>query len=173
MEICRGRPASTGDDMKHHAPLFRTAALPALAASALLACAQAQTQTPAESAPTLNAWAAAHNRGDLEALVSEYAPDAIMLPPGGTAERGHDAVRVIFEGTVAQEGVRLDRIAAWADARVATEVGTWEHFSHATGETTSAGTYSVVWRRDDGGTWRIVMNGYAARGAVPAQGADR
>lgn len=142
--------------------------LPAIAAISLLACAEAQSP-PADAAPTLNDWVAAHNRGDLDALVSHYAPDAIMLPPGGTVERGHDAVRATFAGTVSTEGVRLDRVAGWEDERVATEVGTWEHFTRDTGAITSAGTYSVIWRRDDGGAWRIVMNGYAASAATPVQ----
>jgi ketosteroid isomerase-like protein len=154
---------------KHRQLPARRAAIPALAALALLACTEARTQTPAEPAPTLDAWVAAHNRGDLDGLVREYAADAVMLPPGGTVQRGHDAVRATFEGTVASEGVRLDRVAAWADQRVASEIGTWEHFTRDTNETTSAGTYSVIWRRDDGGSWRIVMNGFAVRADAPKQ----
>jgi ketosteroid isomerase-like protein len=132
----------------------------------LSACARAQEHAVPATPPDLDAWAAAHNRGDLDALVRTYAGDAVLLPPDGSVLSGHDAVRAVFAGTVASEGVRLERLARWNDGVVASEAGRWEHFTRDTHSTTSAGTYTVVWRRDADGTWHIVQNGWSVAPAA-------
>jgi ketosteroid isomerase-like protein len=133
------------------------------------ACARAQESPAPATPPDLDGWAAAHNRGDLDGLVRTYTEDAVLLPPDGSVLSGHDAVRAVFAGTVASEGVRLERLARWNDGTVATEAGRWEHFTRDTHRTTSAGTYTVVWRRAGDGTWQIVQNGWSVAPSAEAE----
>lgn len=132
----------------------------------LLGCAAADSAQV--QPPTLDAWTAAHNRGDLDGLVAEYAADAVLLPPDGAVQSGQDAVRAAFAGTVSSEGVRIQPTTSWHHGELAAEVGRWEHFTRDTHETTSRGTYTVVWQRDAAGQWRIVENGWAVAPAPEA-----
>jgi ketosteroid isomerase-like protein len=46
---------------------------------------------------------ACFGRGDLEGVLSDYAPDAIMFTPDGT-RRGVQAIRPLFEALIAEFG---------------------------------------------------------------------
>lgn len=49
-----------------------------------------------------NAFAAAMNAGDVDAIVSLVTADVVMMPPGEPPVRGADAVRSMFDGVFAQ-----------------------------------------------------------------------
>jgi uncharacterized protein (TIGR02246 family) len=65
-----------------------------LAAAFLVVCAYgAQAQTSDGMKGVDEKWAAAAKKGDVEALVALYAPDATMYPPDALEARGTDAIR--------------------------------------------------------------------------------
>jgi len=45
------------------------------------------------------------SRGDLRGILSDYAPDAVMLTPDG-ALRGTDAIKPLFQAMIAEFGKR-------------------------------------------------------------------
>ena len=44
------------------------------------------------------AWDQAFNAGDLKRLIARYQEDAVSMPPGAPALRGHKAIRADFKG---------------------------------------------------------------------------
>ena len=74
---------------------FLAAALLAVSASG----AQAQTSDGMKGVD--EKWAAAAKKGDVEALVALYAPDATMYPPDALEAKGTDAIRKSYTDMLA------------------------------------------------------------------------
>ena len=101
-----------------------------------------------------DAWQAALNAKDLDALVEIYTSDARILPPNGEMKSGPDAVRAEF-GAMIDAGIsaELTSLEATVSGNIGYNVGT---FVLRAGEDVAlVGKFIETWRRDDDGQWRI------------------
>ena len=96
---------------------------------------------------------AAMNSGDVEGLVALYKEDAKLMPPNMPTITGHDAVRELFGGMIA-DGVSVElESASYAVAlNTAHRVGTYKTIIK--GEVVDTGRFLETWNKDDG-TWRM------------------
>ena len=101
-----------------------------------------------------DAWEAALNTKDIDALVNLYAEDARLLPPGGEMTVGHDGVRAAFGAMIdaGQSGVTTI-VEATVSGDVGYIVGTFT--LEAGGKQLGTGKYIETWHRGDDGAWRI------------------
>ena len=99
------------------------------------------------------AWEAALNASDIDALVDLYASDARLLPPNGKMKSGSAAVRAEFGAMIdAGLSVELTSIEAMVSGDIGYNVGTYTLMS---GDTqVDVGKYMETWRRGDDGQWR-------------------
>jgi uncharacterized protein (TIGR02246 family) len=108
------------------------------------------------------AFVAAFKRGDAAGVAAAYTEDARLLPPGGQAVSGRDAIRHFWQG-VMDLGVRevdLRTEHAEAEGDLAYEVGsaTLLSCSGDGAETTDQVKYVVAWKRQGGGPWRQAVD---------------
>ena len=110
-------------------------------------------------------WAAmAAEGGDVERLLAFWSDDAIVVPPGAPVVQGKAAIREYVQKALAIPGFRIRWHPANATVSADGTVG------YTTGENavtvpgpdgkliTIAGRYATVWRRDQGGVWRCVID---------------
>jgi len=103
-------------------------------------------------------WIAAFNARDVDAIVSLYSENVVVMPPGEPSLHGRDAVRQwlesFFEGHTAHQELVNDEVVVagpWAWMR--------GHFTlvieqrDAPGEIRRQGKHLVIWRRGDDGGW--------------------
>lgn len=110
------------------------------------------------------AWSDAAVAGDIEALVAQYGPDAIVMPPGAPRAEGTDAIRALFTGWLQQAPatsatVTSDEITVAASGDYAHAAGSWT--MSGTGpdgaEWSDAGKFLAVWQNLNG-DWVIVRD---------------
>jgi uncharacterized protein (TIGR02246 family) len=117
--------------------------------------------------------------GDVEALSSTYADDAIMMPPGMPKAEGIDAVRAAYQqmyaaGNPTSASLDSETIVVAESGDVAYEVGTFSFSGPGPDgtEMTDNGKYMAIWKPTADGTWKIaadIWNSDAMPGA-PAEG---
>lgn len=107
-----------------------------------------------------------HVERDVEKIVAAYAPDAIVLPPGGVEPlRGLAAIRDYyakgFDGgrvlRVTTENLSFEAL----DARRAVEVGRYTMLYRAAGadrDTVIKGTMVIQWEKNKRGEWKIKLD---------------
>ena len=121
----------------------------------MTACGQSApaTDTTALEARS-DAWEAALNSKDIDALVNLYTEDARLLPPGAAMTSGHDGVRAAFGAMIdAGQGGETTIVEATVSGDVGYIVGT---FSLVAGEESiGTGKYIETWHRGADGEWRI------------------
>jgi len=121
-----------------------------------------------QSAPTTDtaaleaasdAWEAALNAKDVDALANLYTADARLLPPGGEMTVGHDGVRAAFGGMIdAGIGGTTTILEAKVIGDVGYIVGT---FALQSGdEALGTGKYIETWNRGADGQWLIANDIY-------------
>ena len=91
---------------------------------------------------------------NVEKLLTYYASDASVYPPGAPMIVGHDALRTLFNGmnfTKVRVTALNAHVAAAADVGYTT--GTFE--VQANGQT-ETGKYVTVWKKHPDGSWKIV-----------------
>jgi uncharacterized protein (TIGR02246 family) len=133
---------------------------------------QGSETTPAIDAAAVNeaiaakdkAWADAAVAGDVETLVQQYAPDAILMPPGAPRAEGTEAIRETFtswlqEAPPSSATVTSDAIMVTAAGDYAHAVGSWT--MSGTGpdgsEYSDQGKFLAIWKSADG-DWKIVTD---------------
>ncbi len=130
-----------------------------LSAACLLtftACQQA-AETPADMAQIKteiqaleNAWAAALNAQDLDALMAMYADDAVSMPDNAPLLSGKDAIRKQqeqeFASTPAGRTYSFEVLDVYGDGNTVTETGK-STYKDAAGKVTGTGKYMVVWKK--------------------------
>ena len=101
-----------------------------------------------------DAWEAALNSKDIDALVNLYAEDARLLPPGGAMSVGHDGVRAAFGAMIdaGQSGVTTI-VEATVSGDIGYIVGTFT--LEADGKQLGTGKYIETWHRGADGKWLI------------------
>jgi uncharacterized protein (TIGR02246 family) len=120
-------------------------------------------------------WEAAANRAEVDRLVAIYAPDAVILPPGGPVIEGSETIRELFR----QEFERFDTKLAFTtqaievDGDMAYRRGryVWRGTPRLSGQTVeTTNKFLEVWRRQPDGSWRIAVDMWNPSEAVPGGG---
>ena len=117
------------------------------------ACTQNTPATdPSEIEARSEAWEAALNAKDIDALVSTYAEDVRVMAPNEKSATGREAARAAF-GAMIDAGLSgtLTSVEASASGDIAYNVGVYELM--AGGEVVDTGKYMETWRRGDDGEW--------------------
>lgn len=108
-------------------------------------------------------WEEAANRGEVERLMEIYAPDAVILPPGGPVIEGSETIRELFR----QEFERFDTKLAFTTQEIEVEGEmafrrgryVWRGTPRLSGQTVeTTNKFLEVWRRQPDGAWRISVD---------------
>ncbi|MBU2676662.1 MAG: DUF4440 domain-containing protein [Gammaproteobacteria bacterium] len=141
----------------------------------LAACSKAPAPAdPSELTARSDAWEAALNAQDLDALVELYTVDARIMPPNGEISTGRDAVAAEFGAMIdAGLGGTTDIVEAQVSGDLGYIVGTYA--LSAGDETVDRGKYTEIWERGNDGQWRIASDIWNSDGPVqkPMQGGER
>jgi uncharacterized protein (TIGR02246 family) len=118
--------------------------------------------TPAEHAAirrVSDEWARRFKAGDLDGIMTLYEPDAIVMSQGRPRVVGREAIRKSFESLlraenrairIAIEEIGVGRLHAWASVLAVIA------YRQADGSPREyASRTFIVYKRGDGGTWRI------------------
>jgi ketosteroid isomerase-like protein len=150
--------------------IFRTSALLGACLAVALASAPVLADPAAELAAVDLAWAAGHNAGDVETVVSHYTADALLQPPNAPAARGTAAIRAFFAQDIAASRAGGVSISVGHDASGGAngDLG-WSSGRYvaqdASGKVVDTGKYlSVSVRRD--GKWRYLRDMWNSDGAA-------
>jgi uncharacterized protein (TIGR02246 family) len=104
---------------------------------------------------------AAFNAGDPDALVELYEPDAILIvPPHGERVAGSDRIRAAVQPTFAlRPSARISVLGKLEGDGLALTHARWEMIGDRDGARNRlTGRGTVVSRRQDDGSWRIVLD---------------
>ena len=100
-----------------------------------------------------NAWAAAQNAKDVNALMAMYADDAVSMPDGEPLLTGKAAIQKKQEADFAKPAkyasVAFETVDVYAQGDVVTEVGK-TMYKDAAGKTIGGGKYIAVFEKRDG-----------------------
>jgi ketosteroid isomerase-like protein len=111
------------------------------------------TQIRSEIVAAENAWAAAINAKDINALMAMYADDAISMPEGEPMLSGKAAIQKKQEADFAKPAkyanIAFETMDVYAEGDVVTEVGK-TMYKDATGKTTGTGKYFAVFEKKNG-----------------------
>lgn len=119
------------------------------------ACAEPPaTSDPGEITARSDAWEAALNAPDIDALVELYTVDTRVMPPDGVMAAGRDAARAAFGAMIdAGLGATTEIVEAQVSGDIGYIVGTYQ--ITAGDDVAATGKYTEIWRRDSDGKWRI------------------
>ena len=95
-----------------------------------------------------------------EGWSSSFAEDGAQLRPGLPPVVGRTAIRELMAPALAQEGLEFTWEPLRAEVAAADDMGftygTWRIAVH--GQQRSTGKYLSVWRRDESGAWRVLVD---------------
>lgn len=110
-------------------------------------------------------WSAlAYEGKDLEKILSFWADDAVVIPPGGPVADGKVAIRTFVQGALAIPGFRIRWTTTKAmlspDGRLAYLLSTTEATVNGQDGKPQAmeSRGTTVWRKDADGLWRCVLD---------------
>lgn len=116
-----------------------------------------------------NAWAAALNTQDLDALMALYTVDAVSMPDGEPALTGKDAIRKRQEREFAESPADLtysfETLDVYGDENTVTETGKTT-YKNAVGEITGTGKYIAIWKKQ--GDTYLCMREMYSNDSLPA-----
>jgi uncharacterized protein (TIGR02246 family) len=125
----------------------------------VLAAATAFAQDKAAIEKLNDAWTAAFNTGDAQAVAAMYADDAYVLPPGSGIVKGRAAIEAFWRQAAQQLGdaklTTLDVLPLGPDA--AREIGSVTLKTKSQPSQEVVGKYAVVWRKI-GGEWKLATD---------------
>ena len=107
------------------------------------------------------AWGDAFNRGDIEALLALYAPDAVLVAQPGQQVSGTEAVRGALEGFLSLKGtMTLETRSVVVGEGIALTRGHWAlQGTGPDGQPLDMGSDSAeVWQRQPDGTWLTILD---------------
>jgi ketosteroid isomerase-like protein len=106
------------------------------------------------------AFAEAVEERGLEAWVEAFASDGMMLPAAGEVVNGTEAIREAMAPAFANPEFRLTWSPLGGGVGTAGDLGytygTYESFDGSSEPT--RGKYVTIWKRGEGGTWRVVLD---------------
>jgi uncharacterized protein (TIGR02246 family) len=123
----------------------------------------ADTRARAEIDSLGRQWEEAANRGEVERIMEIYAPDAVILPPGGPVIEGSETIRELFR----QEFERFDTKLAFTTQEIEVEGDmafrrgryVWRGTPRLSGQTVeTTNKFLEVWRRQPDGSWKISVD---------------
>jgi uncharacterized protein (TIGR02246 family) len=123
----------------------------------------ADTRARAEIDSLGRQWEEAANRGEVERIMEIYAPDAVILPPGGPVIEGSQTIRELFR----QEFERFDTKLAFTTQAIEVEGDmafrrgryVWRGTPRLSGQTVeTTNKFLEVWRRHPDGSWKISVD---------------
>jgi len=123
------------------------------------------------------AWSKAAAAKDVEAYVSFYAEDALVLPPNAPRQTGKESIRKGLSVEMANPGFALSWQASKAEASrggdLAYTVGTYQFtMTGPKGKpVTDRGKYVIVWKKQPDGKWKVAADIYNSD--LPAPGAAK
>ena len=124
-----------------------------------LATSAALAQDKATIEKLNDAWTAAFNKGDAQAVAAMYAEDAYVLPPGSDIVKGRAAIEAFWRQAAQQMGdaklTTLDVLPLGRNA--AREIGTVSLKTKSQPPQEIVGKYAVVWRKI-GGQWKLATD---------------
>ena len=139
------------------------------AISLLAACQQGEDEAAAGAAPgplddlhvLESEMVAAVATDDVEGAIANYAPNVRFVAPGGAPETGIAAVRATFEDMIADPGSDLVVVPGegWISEGGDLAVTHSQFYYSWTGEDgpqVLRGLSQSVWRKNEGGDWKIV-----------------
>lgn len=137
-------------------------AIAAIAAFPLVAAATASAQTVEDELRAAeDRYETLWNEKNAPELAALYAEDAMRLPPDGTRIVGRAAIEAMLEGEFAAglENLQLEATDIGYDGNLGWVVGDMT-IDFPTGDTmgTGTGNYVVVYRKEDDGAWRLVID---------------
>jgi uncharacterized protein (TIGR02246 family) len=101
----------------------------------------------------------AFDRGDAGAVAAWYSKDATLMPPDSPMLKGTDAIRDFWQGAMNMgvKGAQLETLEVEEREDIAYELGRFElTLGSPGGEAVKMrGKYVVVWKKDDGGGWKM------------------
>lgn len=110
---------------------------------------------------------AAFNRGDVEALLGFYDPEALLVERPGVCVQGHPALRAVFQRLVQQAGgaqVLRSRVLVAQDTALFLARWSIRRAGSASPETHTA---TSVLRRQADGHWRLLIdNAFGPQGLL-------
>jgi ketosteroid isomerase-like protein len=115
------------------------------------------------------AFMAAAGRGDAAAIAALYTSTARVLPPGGEAVQGREAIQKLFQGAIdaGMTNLTLTALEVEAHGDTAHDVGTWA-VKGKDGATLDSGKYIVIWK-NEGGSWRLHRDIWNSNTPPPAR----
>lgn len=113
-----------------------------------------QSSDPSVLAARSEAWDAALNAKDIDALADLYTTDARIMPPNRKIATGQDAVRAEFGAMIdAALSSELTSVETMVSGDIGYNVG---NYTLRTGDdVVDTGKYTEIWHRGDDGQWRI------------------
>jgi uncharacterized protein (TIGR02246 family) len=125
----------------------------------MLAAATALAQDKTAIENLNDAWRAAFNKGDAQAVAAMYADDAYVLPPDSDIVKGRAAIEAFWRQAAQHLGdaklTTLDALPLGPDA--AREIGTVTLKTKGQPPQEVVGKYAVVWRKI-GGEWKLATD---------------
>jgi len=121
----------------------------------IAACNQAAAPAdPSVITSRSEAWEAALNAKDIDALAALYTSDTRLMPPNGEMTTGRDPVRAAFGGMIdAGIGGTLTSVEAQVVGDIGYNLGHYELTSG--GDVIDTGKYMEIWHRGNDGVWLI------------------
>lgn len=137
-------------------------AILAVVAFPIVTVAPASAQTVADQLRAAEAeWEALWNAQDAEGLAALYVEDGMRLPPDATRTVGREAIEAMFNAEFAAglENIQLEATEIGHDGGLGWIVGN-NTIDFPMGDTmgTGTGNYVVIYRKEDDGAWRIVVD---------------
>ena len=146
--------------------------------SFILACspAPAKPDLEAEKAALMQTsrnWAATVPTGIVDSMLSYWSDDAVVMPPDEPAVVGKERIRAYVSGVLAVPGFSITwepeqaMVSASGDVGYMIERNT-ATFIDSTGATvTQHGKAVTIWRKDDQGRWKCVVDTWNAVSSHP------
>lgn len=160
--------------------ILKSAAIVAVGLLALSGCQKATDSAAFEqqAKEDIRKFIPAFNTGDIETVMSQYAPDAEVMAPGNQRAIGHDAIRALVEkesAALQAGGITIelnddDKGAASGDFGY--HSGSYV-VKDATGAVIDSGNYLAVLQRQADGKWLLIRDTWNSdRPPAPAPAAD-
>lgn len=112
--------------------------------------------------------------GDVEGMMADYTPDAVLQPPMMPANSGSESIRELFAGMVADGAptsfdIVGDDVTVAESGELAYETGHYTAAGQINGETwETQGKYLAVWEKDADGEWKTAALSWSPNATPPA-----
>jgi uncharacterized protein (TIGR02246 family) len=145
-------------------------------AASLAACGAPKSDSAAEGAKLMQTsrdWARVAATGDIDATLSYWADDAVIMPPGEPVLRGKEAIRAYLERSAKVPGFRISWEPLEAKISESGDMGylierTQVTINDPTGRpVTSSFRGLTVWRKQADGSWKNAVD--VSNAGPPAQ----